>query len=61
MLKSCVNLKKKKPQQRSKVMVELALNNFNFYVGIQINPLSASATKWSNTFKQFVDKNRRIV
>ena len=61
MLKSCVNLKKKKPQQRSKVMVELALDNFNFYVGIQINPLSTNPTKWSNTFKQFVGKNRRIV
>ena len=25
------------------------------------NPLSANATKWSNTFKQFVSKSRRIV
>ena len=25
-----------------------------------INPLSADATKWSNTLKQFVDKKRTI-
>ena len=33
----------------------------NEFLRAYINPLSAYLTKWSSTFKQFVDNSRRIV
>ena len=50
---------------RSEPFIKLTLSvlglMFRVRVKSKVNPLSPNPTKWSNTFKQFVDNNQPIV